>query len=103
VFERSKELLLQAGAHEPVGFGLGMCHRRVLDLDAGLFGEVLKLARGEIRAVVRDDAVRHSVPVDDGLKELDRHSDLLVGDGDCFDPLGELVDGDQKISMASSR
>jgi hypothetical protein len=100
-------LLLQAGADEPVGFfdlavGLGMCHQRVLDLDAQLFGEVLKLARGEIHAVVRDDAVGHSVSVDDGLKELDRRSRLLVGDGDCFDPLGELVDGDQKVSVASS-
>jgi hypothetical protein len=27
----------------------------------------------------------------------------LVGDRDCFDPLGELVDGDQKVSVASSR
>jgi hypothetical protein len=99
VFERSKELLLQAGADKPIGFfdlavGLGMCHRRILDLDAELFGEVLKLARGEIRAVVRDDAVRYSVSVDDGLEELDRRSCLLVGDGDCFDPLGELVNGD---------
>jgi hypothetical protein len=30
--------------------------------------------------------------VDDGLKELDHRSCLLVGDRDCFDPLGELVD-----------
>jgi hypothetical protein len=27
----------------------------------------------------------------------------LVGDGDCFDPLGELVDGNQKVSVPSSR
>jgi hypothetical protein len=44
-----KESLLQAGADEPVGLfdlavELGMCHRRILDLDAELFGEVLKLA-----------------------------------------------------------
>jgi hypothetical protein len=54
----------------------------------------LKLARGEIRAVVRDDAVGHSVLVDDGLEELGRRSRLLVGDRDCFDPLLELFDGD---------
>jgi hypothetical protein len=99
VFERSKESLLQAGTDEPVGFfdlavGLGMCHRRVLDLDAELFGEVLKLAQGEIHAVVHDDAVRYSISVDDGLKELDRYSRLLVGDRDCFDPLGEFVDSE---------
>jgi hypothetical protein len=75
VFERSKESLLQSIADEPVGFfdlavGLGMCHRCILDLDAELFGEVLKLTRGDISAVVGD------------------------GDRDCLDPLGELVDGD---------
>jgi hypothetical protein len=41
----------------------------------------LKLARGEIHAVVRDDAVRHSVSVDDGLEDVDRRSRLLVSDG----------------------
>jgi hypothetical protein len=71
-----------------------MSHRRVLDLDAELFGEVLKLTRGEICVVVHDDAVRHSVSVDDGLGELDRRSRLLVGDRDCFDPLGEFVNDD---------
>jgi hypothetical protein len=27
----------------------------------------------------------------------------LIGDGDSFDPFGELVDGDQQVSVASSR
>jgi hypothetical protein len=54
----------------------------------------LKLARGEICAVVRDDAVGHSITVDDGLEELDRRSRLLVGDRDCFDPFGEFVNDD---------
>jgi hypothetical protein len=27
----------------------------------------------------------------------------LIGDGDGFDPFGELVDGDQQVSVASSR
>jgi hypothetical protein len=108
VFEGSKESLFEAAADEPVGLfdlaiGLRMRHRCVLDLDNELFGEFLKLARGEVGAVVGDDAVRYSVSVDDGLKELDRHSRFLVGDENCFDPLGELVDGDQKIGMASSR
>jgi hypothetical protein len=99
VFERSKESLLQTSAYEPIGFfdlaiGLGMCHRCVLDLYAELFGEFLKLARGEVSAVVGDDVVGHSISIDDGIEELDCHSCFLVGNWDCLDPLGELVDGD---------
>jgi hypothetical protein len=71
-----------------------MCYRSVLDLDAELFGEFLKLARGEVGAIVGDNAVRHSISVDDGLEELDRSSCFLVGDRNDFDPLGELVNGD---------
>jgi hypothetical protein len=44
-----------------------MRHRGVLDLDAELFGEFLKFARGEVGAVVSDDVVRYAVSVDDGL------------------------------------
>jgi hypothetical protein len=44
-----------------------------------------------------------SVSVDDGLEELDRRGRLLIGDRDNFDPFGELVDGDQQVSVASSR
>jgi hypothetical protein len=82
--------------------GLGVRHRCVLDLDAELFGELLKFARGEVGAVVSDDAVRYNVSVDDGFKEFDRRSRFLIGDWDSFDPLGELVHGDQQVSAASS-
>jgi hypothetical protein len=54
----------------------------------------LKLARGEISAIVGDDTIRHSIPVDDGLEELDCSSRFLVGDRDYLNPLGEIVDGD---------
>jgi hypothetical protein len=99
VFEGSKESLLQAGANKPIGFldlpvGLGVCHRRVLDLDAQLFGELLKFARGEVSTVVGDDAVGYPVSAGDGIEELDHRSCFLVGDQYCFDPLGEFVDGD---------
>jgi hypothetical protein len=70
-----------------------MCHRCVLYLDAELFGKLLKFARGEVGAVIGDDAIRHAVSVDDGLEELDRRSHFLIGDWDSFDPLGELVNG----------
>jgi hypothetical protein len=80
-----------------------MRHRGVLDLDAELFGKLLKFARGEFGAVVGDDIVRYAVPVDDGLEELDRRGRLLIGDRDNFDPFGELVDGDQQVSVVSLR
>jgi hypothetical protein len=80
-----------------------MRHQCVLDLDAGLFGELLKFARGEVGAVVGDDDVRYAISVDDGVKELDRRSRFLLADWDGFDPLRELVDGDQQVSVASSR
>jgi hypothetical protein len=71
-----------------------VCHRRVLDLDAQLFGKLLKFARGEVGTVVSDDAVGISIPAGDGLEELDRRSCFLVGDRYRLDPLGEFVDGD---------
>jgi hypothetical protein len=80
-----------------------MRHRCILYLDAELFGELLKFARGEVGAVVSDDAVWYAISVDDGLKKLDRRSPFLIGDWDGFDSLGELVDGDQQVSVASSR
>jgi hypothetical protein len=80
-----------------------MRHRCVLDLDAELFGELLKFARGEVGAIVGDDAVWYAVSVDDGFEKLDRRSRFLIGDWDSFDPLGELVNGDQQVSVASSR
>jgi hypothetical protein len=80
-----------------------MRHRGVLDLDAELFDKLLKFARGEVGAVVDDDVVWYTIPVDDGLKELDCRGRLLIGDRDNFDPFGELVDSDQQVSVASSR
>jgi hypothetical protein len=38
----------------------------------------LKLARGEVSAIVDDNAVGHSISVDDGLKKLDCRSRFLV-------------------------
>jgi hypothetical protein len=72
-----------------------MRHQGVLDLDAELFGEFLKFTRGKVCAVVGDDAIWHTVSVDDGLEELDRHGRLLIGDRDSFNTLGEFIHGDQ--------
>jgi hypothetical protein len=80
-----------------------MRHRCVRYLDAEFFGELLEFARGEVGAVVGDDVVWHAVSVDDILKKLDHRGRFLIGDWDGFDPLGELVDGDQQVSVVSSR
>jgi hypothetical protein len=80
-----------------------MRHRGVLDLDAELFGEFLKLARCEVGAVVGDDAVWYAILLDDGFEELDRRGRLLVGDRDSFDPLGEFIHGDQQVRVVTSR
>jgi hypothetical protein len=55
----------------------------------------LKFARGEVGAIVGDDVVWYAISVDDGLEKLDRRSRFLIRDWDGFDPLGELVDGNQ--------
>jgi hypothetical protein len=80
-----------------------MRHRHVLYLDAKLFGELLEFAHGEVGAIVGDDAVWYTISVNDGLEKLDRRSRLLIGDWDGFDPVGELFNGDQQVSVASSR
>jgi hypothetical protein len=54
----------------------------------------LKFVKGEVSAVVGNDAVGHPVSISDGLEELDSRSCFLIGYRDCFDPLGELVNGD---------
>jgi hypothetical protein len=46
-----------------------MLHRGVFDLDAELFGKLLKFARGEVGAIVGDDAVWYAVS-DKGLPDL---------------------------------
>jgi hypothetical protein len=80
-----------------------MRHRCLLYLDAEFFGKLLEFARCEVCAIVGDDVVWHAVSVDDRLEKLDRRGRFLIGDWDGFDPLGELVDGDQQVSVVSSR
>jgi hypothetical protein len=54
----------------------------------------LKFARGEVGAIIGDDAIGHPIPAGDGFEEPDYCGCFLVGDRDCFDPLGEFVDND---------
>jgi hypothetical protein len=53
----------------------------------------------ELSAIVSNNAIGDSKPMDDVLDEFGRP----VGDGPDFDPLGEFVDGDQEVVEAPGR
>ena len=78
-----------------------MCHRCKVELDAELFAEVMKFSGGEVASVVSKDAVRNAESTGDALEEFDGGGGRLVGDGDCFYPLGELVDCYQEMSVST--
>ena len=65
--------------------------------------EVQELTTYELGAIVSNNAIRNSEPVDDVLDEFGHPLRLEVGDGPDFDPLGELVDGDQEVIEAPGR
>ena len=56
-----------------------------------------------MRTVVGDDAVRHPKSAHETLDELDRRTSWDGANGFHFRPLGELVDGDVEIAVASWR
>ena len=56
--------------------------------------EIQKLATYELSAIVCNNAIRNSKPMDNVLNELDRPFRLEVDDGLDLDPLSELVNGD---------
>ena len=58
---------------------------------------------GELRTVVRDDAIRHPEPTHDALDELDRGPRGNGADSLYFSPLGELVHGDVEVAVAPWR
>ena len=60
-------------------------------------------AAGELSAIVGDDAVGDAESVDDVQKELDGPLCSDRGDWFCFNPLCELVDGDEKVRVAPGR
>jgi hypothetical protein len=76
---------------------LWMSNECIAGLDAKILVVSLERVAGELGPVVGDDLVRDPKPTDDGLDELDC---ILLVDLDhrgCFQPLGELVDGDVQI------
>jgi hypothetical protein len=69
--------------------------------DVVLVTEFQEFPAGKLGAVVGDDGVRHSEPVDDISEE--RHNLLCpeVCDWACLDPLGEFVHDDQRVGLAT--
>ena len=61
------------------------------------------LIRGEVTAVISDDAVRNPESAGDHFLEVDSRSGFLIRDRHCFDPLGEFIDSDKQMSVPSRR
>jgi hypothetical protein len=68
-----------------------------------LIAEVQELFAGELSAVVGDDDVGDSKPMDDVGEEKDNLLGADIGDGSSLDPFGELVNGHQQMGVPSFR
>jgi hypothetical protein len=77
---------------------LWMSNRRIADLDARIPTVSLERAAGELGPVVGDDPVWDPKLADNGLGELDCRLLIDLEHRGCFQPLGELVNGDVQIS-----
>ena len=76
-------------------------HEGVVYIDAAVLAEVPKLGSGEGGAQVRDDPVGHSKPVCYFFDELGCLGRRCSCDRLNLDPLCELVDGDEYVSVAA--
>jgi hypothetical protein len=72
-----------------------MRHGCPVHTDVELVAEFQELPARELGPVVGDDAVGHSEAVNDVGEEHHRLFCPEICDGAYFDPLGELVDGDE--------
>ena len=78
-----------------------MSDRRKIELYAELIAESVEFSRGEVAAVIGEDAVRHAETTSDAFEEVDGSSSELVRDGYSFNPLGELIDCNQQVCVAT--
>ena len=74
--------------------GLGVVDHGPIHPDSPSVIEVQELATYELGAIVNNNAIGNSKPVDNVLDEFGHPLELEVGDGLDLDPLGELIDGD---------
>ena len=80
-----------------------MRHGCVVERNVLLFAEGFELLSCEVCAVISDDTVWDTEALDDALYEVDCCSSSRIGDGDRLDPLCELVDCHQQVSMPAMR
>jgi len=75
-------------------------HGGPVDLDVEFVTELKEVTVGELNTVIGYNGVRHPKPVDDIAKKWGRICCLERCDGLSFDPIGELVDGDEQVGEA---
>jgi hypothetical protein len=63
--------------------------------------EVQELSTSELSAIVSNDDVGDSKPVDDVGEEEDGLLGVDVRDGSSLDPFGEFIDGHQQMGVSS--
>jgi hypothetical protein len=80
-----------------------MCNSRPVHADVVVVAKFQEFAAGKLGAIVGDDGVWHSKPVDDIRKEGHGLFCPEVRDWMCLDPLGEFVHGDQQVGVAPGR
>ena len=78
-----------------------MRNRCIADSDALFFTEFLKFVSSEIGTVVGYDAVGDPKSADDRVDEVHSASGGCGCNQCCFDPLGELIDCNQEMSVSS--
>ena len=78
-----------------------MSDRCKVEFYAELIVEGVELLRGEVAAVIGEDAMWHAKATNDAFEEVDGSSSELVRDGYSFNPLGEFIDCNQQVCMAT--
>ena len=68
---------------------------------AELAAEVVELFRGEVAAVVGEDAVWYAESTSDAFEELDCCGGELIFHGYSLDPLGKFIDCDQQVRVTA--
>ena len=83
--------------------GLGVIDQTLIHPDLPGVAEVQELVTYELSAIVSNNVIGDSEPMDDVMDEFGLLLRLEVGDGSDFDPLGEFVNGDQEVVEAPRR